>query len=230
MLIERQTAAETNCCGENAEGVGQVKLTEGTEIDDFLFLMKNGSCESFQSQLKRDFTAVIFLRHLGCGMSQLDMLKYRDAYHFLKDPGIEIMMVIQGAEAAVSERTAKMKIPYTVIADPEQSLYEHFDIPSSDSMRNLVYGVSEEKLLEFEYYGIECQRFEGNELQLQATIVVGDVHHEPLIAAQVIQSHEQEPMLGVHTCEITAGASVKNSSAFDVGEGPRRRGTPSGPA
>ena len=185
MLIERQTAAETNCCGENAEGVGQVKLTEGTEIDDFLFLMKNGSCESFQSQLKRDFTAVIFLRHLGCGMSQLDMLKYRDAYHFLKDQGIEIMMVIQGAEAAVSERTAKMKIPYTVIADPEQSLYEHFDIPSSDSMRNLVYGVSEEKLLEFEYYGIECQRFEGNELQLQATIVVDR-------KGQVVLSHYSE--------------------------------------
>lgn len=89
-------------------------------MDDFLFLMKNGSCENFQSQLKRDFTAVIFLRHLGCGMSQLDMLKYRDAYHFLKDQGIEIMMVIQGAEAAVSERTAKMNIPFTVIADPEQ--------------------------------------------------------------------------------------------------------------
>ena len=165
--------------------MGQVKLTEGAEMDDFLSLMKNGSCENFQSQLKRDFTAVIFLRHLGCGMSQLDMLKYRDAYHFLKDQGIEIMMVIQGAEAAVSERTAKMNIPFTVIADPEQSLYEHFDIPSSDSMRNLVYGVSEEKLLEFEYYGIECQRFEGNELQLQATIVVDR-------KGQVVLSHYSE--------------------------------------
>lgn len=162
-----------------------MELTEGAVMDDFLFLMKNGSCENFQSQLKRDFTAVIFLRHLGCGMSQLDMLKYRDAYHFLKDQGIEIMMVIQGAEAAVSERTAKMNISFTVIADPEQSLYEHFDIPSSDSMRNLVYGVSEEKLLEFEYYGIECQRFEGNELQLQATIVVDR-------KGQVVLSHYSE--------------------------------------
>ncbi|WP_319471240.1 redoxin domain-containing protein [uncultured Trichococcus sp.] len=161
-----------------------MKLIEGTEIDDFLFL-KNGNSESFRSQLKRDFTAVIFLRHLGCGMSQLDMLKYRDAHQFLKEQRIEIMMVIQGTEAAVSERTAKMNIPFTVIADPEQTLYQHFDIPSSESMRDLVYGVSEEKLLEFEYYGIECQRFEGNELQLQSTIVVDR-------RGQVVLSHYSE--------------------------------------
>lgn len=161
-----------------------MKLIEGTEMDDFLFL-KNGNSGSFRSQLKRDFTAVIFLRHLGCGMSQLDMLKYRDAYQFLKDQGIDIMMVIQGTEAEVSERTAKMNIPFTVIADAEQMLYQHFEIPSSDSMRDLVYGVSEEKLLEFEYYGIECQRFEGNELQLQATVVVDR-------RGQVVFSHYSE--------------------------------------
>jgi len=162
-----------------------MKLTEGTEIDDFLFLTKNGNCESFRSQLKRNFTAVIFLRHLGCGMSQLDMLKYRDAYKFLKEQDIEILMVIQGTEAAVAERTAKLNIPFTVIADPEQELYGHFNIPSSESMRQLVYGVSEDKLLEFDYYGIECQRFEGNELQLQATIVVDR-------KGQVVLSHYSE--------------------------------------
>ncbi len=72
-------------------------------------------------------------------------------------------MVIQEPTEIIAEKSAKANIPFPVISDPEQILYQLFEIPSSESVRKLVAGVSEEKLNEMIDYGIECYQPEGNE-------------------------------------------------------------------
>lgn len=150
----------------------RMELVEGIEVTDFSYTTIDGTYKSFRAQLNNDYTVILFLRHYGCGMSQLDMLKYRDAFQFLQRKGIDVFMVIQETTETIAEKSAKANIPFPIISDPEQILYQMFEIPSSESVRKLVAGVSEEKLNEMTDYGIECYQSEGNELQLQATVAL----------------------------------------------------------
>ncbi len=64
-----------------------MKLVEGIEVTDFSYTTIDGTYKSFRAQLNNDYTVILFLRHYGCGMSQLDMLNYRDAFQFLQKEG-----------------------------------------------------------------------------------------------------------------------------------------------
>jgi peroxiredoxin len=167
------------------ERVIRMKLVEGIEMTDFSYTTIDGTYKSFRAQLNNDYTVILFLRHYGCGMSQLDMLKYRDAYQFLQRKGVDVFMVIQEPTETIAEKAAKANIPFPIISDPEQILYQLFEIPSSESVRKLVAGVSEEKLNEMIDYGIDCYQVEGNELQLQATVAFNR-------SGQVVYSHYAE--------------------------------------
>lgn len=149
-----------------------MKLVEGIEVTDFSYTTIDGTYKSFRAQLTNEYTVVLFLRHYGCGMSQLDILRYRDAYPFLQRKGVDVFMVIQASTETIAEKSVKANIPFPIISDPEQILYQLFEIPSSESVRKLVEGVSEDKLNEMLDYGIECYPGEENELQLQATVTL----------------------------------------------------------
>lgn len=80
---------------------------------------------------------------------------------------------MQSSEENAKERLAQMGVHFPVLLDPEQKLYRLFDVTPAKSKLGLVSGKVLGQIRRAKKEGIAHGAYEGDELQLPATFIIG---------------------------------------------------------
>ncbi len=148
------------------------KLAAGQIMPDFAFQTPFQTNLSLYSILNGKKTGLLFLRYYGCTVCQLDMRRLAQGYEQITATGGQVLVVLQSDPALIREQVAEGDLPFTIICDPDQKLYQQFGIPAAASMEELVSGNSMAKIAELKGTGLTHGKYEGNEQQLPAFFVV----------------------------------------------------------
>ena len=118
-------------------------------------------------------TALVFLRYYGCTLCQYDMAQYAKHYGKLTANGGQLLVVLQSDPAALAQTLGRADaLPFSVICDPEQKLYQAFAIEPAASMVKLADAKVLVKAAKATAAGFKHGTYEGNELQLTAAFVM----------------------------------------------------------
>ena len=148
-------------------------LTAGTKIPDFPYITKSGKHESFLRDFASKRTVLVFHRFIDCRICRLALYDATQIYKELSEVGYEIVFVVQSSAEDYERYAEQLKIPFTVICDPEEHLYQLFEVPLAANIEQLDEGnrlISELKRAEM--LGFPPGIKKGNQLQLPAAVVL----------------------------------------------------------
>lgn len=116
-------------------------------------------------------TAIIFLRYYGCTLCQYDMKLLKDHYQEITEQGGSFMVVLQSTPENISKNIQQDSFPYTIICDPDKTIYKALEITPAQTKEELVGGNTMEKISKARE-SFSHGDYEGEELQLPAVMVV----------------------------------------------------------
>jgi len=150
------------------------RLNVNDTMPDFTFATPYAPAVSLAETVKRcpGKTAIVFLRYYGCRMCQLDMLDYEADYAKIKAAGGQLLIVLQSAPAKLAAQIPQDSVPYTIVCDPEQTLYKAFDIRPAASKEAMKDESSAVKMARIAASTLVHGEYEGEELQLPAAFVI----------------------------------------------------------
>ncbi|HWP80198.1 MAG TPA: PatB family C-S lyase [Candidatus Acidoferrum sp.] len=117
--------------------------------------------------------ALLFLRYYGCTVCRVDLHMLEEEYAKITEAGGQVKVVFQSDAALLKEELGDKVLPFDIICDPEGRLYKRFGIRAAKSKFEL--GASPavvKKIMAAGKLGLSHGRYEGDELQLPACIVV----------------------------------------------------------
>ena len=150
------------------------KLIMGDFLPDFSFqtpYLQNCKIGTIAKQVSGK-TALIFLRYYGCTLCQYDIQLFAEAYNEIKKTDGQILIVLQSDPSKLATELSDTDVPFHIICDPDQILYKEFEIGAADSVMGLVDATTIEKISRVNAAGYVHGDYEGEELQLPATIIV----------------------------------------------------------
>ncbi|MPM30447.1 hypothetical protein SDC9_76997 [bioreactor metagenome] len=154
--------------------VSMSKLTVGAKMPDFSFATPFESERTLAQTASRvgGKTALLFLRYYGCTLCQYDIHQFAQAHASLAASDGQMLVVLQSDPARLAGQLKPGDLPFDIICDPEQTLYQRFEIEPAPSMEKLGDVYTMEKIKKATVEGFAHGTYEGNELQLPATFVM----------------------------------------------------------
>ena len=129
---------------------------------------------------KADKTVFWVLRYIGCTVCRLDVEMIRERYSEFQAKGAQVCVLMQSDQAHIKKEFGEdsAALPFDLICDNAQEIYQALDIKPAASKLKLLGGISEigkmkKKADKCKAYGFEHGDYEGNELQLPAMFIVG---------------------------------------------------------
>ncbi|MBR0129779.1 MAG: redoxin domain-containing protein [Firmicutes bacterium] len=129
---------------------------------------------------KADKTVFWVLRYIGCSVCRLDVEMIRERYSEFQAKGAQVCVLMQSDQAHIKKEFGEdsAALPFDLICDNAQEIYQALDIKPAASKLKLLGGISEigkmkKKADKCKAYGFEHGDYEGNELQLPAMFIVG---------------------------------------------------------
>lgn len=151
------------------------KLELGDKMPNFQYETPyQKELEIAETAKKTKKTAIIFLRYYGCPMCQLDLHEMAENYQDIVSEGGQFLVVLQSDPILLKEKIGDNRFPYPIICDPEQKLYQDFEIKPAASMAKMADAKTMLKIAKVKAEGYQHGEYEGNELQLPATFVIDD--------------------------------------------------------
>lgn len=119
-------------------------------------------------------TAVVFMRYYGCTMCQYDIHLFKTQHEKIAATGGQMLVVLQSDPVKLAAQVKPGDLPFDIICDPDQNLYQQFDIRPAASKEAASDEQTIAKRAQREAYEVKFVHgeYEGNELQLPATFVV----------------------------------------------------------
>ncbi|MDD3337241.1 MAG: PatB family C-S lyase [Lachnospiraceae bacterium] len=117
-------------------------------------------------------TFLLFLRYYGCTICQLDMKMLKAEYDKITAAGAKAMVVLQSDPAGIRKQIPETTFPYEIICDPEQKLYEKYNIAPALTKEKMADGKVLAKIGKARASGLVHGAHEGEELQLPAVFLV----------------------------------------------------------
>lgn len=137
---------------------------------------------AFQSDLNslevlKGKTVFWVLRYIGCTVCRYDVSLIAERYQEFTDRNAQVFVLMQSDAKHVQDDLAKTDtvLPFEIITDPDQKIYELLSIEPAESMEALAEGVFEqlkEKAKLAGKAGFHHGDYEGNEQQLPAMFIV----------------------------------------------------------
>ena len=155
-----------------------MKLVQGKVMPNFTYLdpYKEGE-QNFADFANGKKTYVVFLRYFGCTVCRLDLHVYAERMKEFADKNTQLMVVLQSDPKTVSEEAPEGTFPFVIACDPSQAVYKEFEIEAAKSKGALV-GTGVFKALKkkkaAEKFGFQHGKYEGNEEQLPAVVLVDE--------------------------------------------------------
>ena len=124
-------------------------------------------------------TVFWFLRYIGCTVCRYDVHLLQKRYEEFLQKGTQVYVVMKSDREHVQRdlESTGTKLPFSIICDPEQKIYELLDIVPAESMEALTDGVREqlkEKGGRARELGFSHGDYEGHEQQLPALFIVNE--------------------------------------------------------
>ena len=124
-------------------------------------------------------TAFWVLRYIGCTVCRYDVKLLAERYAEFQNKNTQVFVLMQSDAAHVQENLQKTDtvLPFEIITDPEQKIYELLSIEPAESMEALAEGVGEHlraKARQARLCGFSHGDYEGNEQQLPALFIVNE--------------------------------------------------------
>lgn len=156
------------------------RLNKGDQFPDFnVKLAFDGEHSTLELAKNAKHTIFWVLRYMGCTTCQLDILDIADNYQKFRDIDTQVFVVLQSPAETVEEETAKNRLPYDVICDPDQIIYKELDIRATATKEDRQPKTEEGKARQafkksrVKEKGLVHGKYEGNEQQLPAYFIVG---------------------------------------------------------
>lgn len=148
-------------------------LEKGMTAPSFTFQTAWKSGLNLEQSLTGGKIALYFLRYYGCPLCQLEIHNLILDHHKFEEKGLHVFVVLQSAPETLRNEIKENEIPFAIICDPDQSLYELYDVRALNNESEikpspaLLSKVEQAKALNIEH-GLS----EGNELQLPAVFII----------------------------------------------------------
>lgn len=150
------------------------KLNQGEKMPDFTYNTPFAAGCTLAETVKKTQgkTALVFLRYYGCTLCQYDIHQFAVQHGKIAAAGGQMLVVLQSDPAKLAGQMKAGDLPFDIICDPEQTLYQAFEIHPAASMETLGDQKVMEKVEKAAAAGFQHGDYEGNELQLPAVFVV----------------------------------------------------------
>lgn len=149
------------------------KINVNDQMPDFVFNTPYRKDVRLSEVLGGKKTALVFLRYFGCTLCQYDLAQYAKNYDKIKAVGGELLVVLQSDPDRLREDLADMAVfPFEIICDPEEKLYNEFEILPAPSKEKLAGLSTMPKVVKAMAAGYKHGRYEGEELQLPASFIL----------------------------------------------------------
>lgn len=150
------------------------KILQGDTLEDFSFdtpFEQNKTLSELLNKVEGK-TALLFLRYYGCTLCQMDIHNLIKDYDEIKKINSQIIVVFQSKPESISSNVKSEDLPFEIICDPEQTLYIKYDIKPATSQAKMVDAKTLAKVAKATMGGFKHGEYEGNELQLPATVIL----------------------------------------------------------
>ncbi|MCD8009723.1 MAG: redoxin domain-containing protein [Lachnospiraceae bacterium] len=147
-----------------------MKLKPGMKMFDFDYETP-WEKKNFYKTVHGKPCCLMFLRYYGCSTCQLSIRKLMKSYGKIQEMGAELLIVLQSEPETIRGQAEQGYFPFDIICDLQQELYRRCEIgenPHPDQQSERL----QEKIQEARSLGIQHGKFEGNELQAPATVVM----------------------------------------------------------
>ncbi len=115
---------------------------------------------------------LLFSRYVGCSLCQLKLMETVRGYPALAAAGADLLFFMQSTPENALSRLAEMGVKFTVVMDPEQDIYELYQVGAAATKEEMLSAAAMDKVREARGLGIVHGAYEGNELQLPALFIV----------------------------------------------------------
>lgn len=151
------------------------RLSAGEVLPDFVFDTPfEKGCRLAEFAKRAGKTALVFLRYYGCTLCQLDIHQLAENYEKITADGGQLLVVLQSDPETISGQMQRKDLPFDIICDPRQTLYRKFGIKPAASMMGMMDAKTFVKVAKAIASGYKHGKYEGNEQQLPAVLVVDD--------------------------------------------------------
>ena len=155
------------------------KVVVGQVMPDFSF----STDRHFENRLsevvkKADKTVLWVLRYIGCPPCQYDVHCIAENYARFQEKNAQVYVVMQSSRESVQTALSQTPIPFEIICDETQSIYESFSIEATQTREERLPKTEEGKLMlekklaRVKEGGFVHGSYEGNEQQLPAMFIV----------------------------------------------------------
>ena len=150
------------------------KLEIGQIMPDFEYVTPFSAGHTLaDTAAKAPKTALVFLRYWGCPLCQYDIHLLAQAHAEITAKGGQLLVVLQSDPKALAEKLGKPDaLPFPIVCDPDQKLYQRFGIAPAASMARMADLKMVGRIIKATKLGFKHGEYEGNEQQLPAAFVV----------------------------------------------------------
>ena len=150
------------------------KLEIGQIMPDFDYVTPFSTGHTLaETAAKAPKTALVFLRYWGCPLCQYDIHLLAQAHADITAHGGQLLVVLQSDPGSLAEKLGdEQALPFPIICDPDQKLYQQFDIAPAASMAKMADLKMVGRIVKATKLGFKHGAYEGNEQQLPAAFVV----------------------------------------------------------
>lgn len=147
------------------------KLTPGMTAPNFTYDTISKHSLDFHKTTGRKKSVIFFLRYAGCPICQMkigDLLKNHKEF---RAAGLQVYVVLQSTPASIKEGLAKLKVPFTIVCDPEEKVFALYSVAPGNLFGYLTPSVIM-KAMKASRAGFKHGKKEGKEMQLPAVFIV----------------------------------------------------------
>ena len=149
------------------------KLTPGMTAPNFTYDTISKHSLDFHKTTDGKRSVIFFLRYPGCPICQMkigDLL--RDHKEF-RAAGLQVYVVLQSTPASIKEGLAKLKVPFTIVCDPEEKVFALYGVAPGNLFGYLTPSVIM-KAMKASRAGFKHGKKEGKEMQLPAVFILNE--------------------------------------------------------
>ena len=147
------------------------KLTPGMTAPNFTFDTPAEKSLDFSKTAGGKTSVIFFLRYMGCPLCQLKISEIIRDHDVFKSAGCGVFIILQSGPDAVKEAMAGKELPFTIICDPAEKIYNLYGVVPGNIFRYLAPSVIM-KAMKASRSGFKHGKKEGKELQLPAVFIV----------------------------------------------------------
>ncbi len=149
-----------------------MKLKLNEKAPNFTYDTPNAQGLDFYKSLKARKNILVFSRYIGCSLCQLKLKETVEGYKDFRAAGADVFFFLQSTEENAKERLREMGVKFTVVLDPEQKIYQLYDVTPAKSKLGMLSFKALKEIRQVKKLGLEHGEYEGNELQLPATFIL----------------------------------------------------------